>query len=128
MEATTSFHNPSTQGAAKAGKRERSFELSLPALVKGLGAAGSRFEEVTEIRTISAQEASFRLESPVLIGSRLTLSLDIPRTLILEKPLRLLLTGTVVCVGIDSGDGQRPIVTACLDRTFRLGSGSAGLP
>jgi hypothetical protein len=128
MEATTSFHNPSTQGAAKAGKRERSFELSLPALVNGLGAAGSRFEERTEIRTISAQEASFRLEAPVLIGSRLTLCLDVPRTLILEKHLRLLVTGTVVGVGFEKTNGKRQLVTACLDRAFRLHPGPAAMP
>jgi hypothetical protein len=120
MESLTSFHNPSIQGAAKAGKRERSFALSLPALVKGLDAAGRRFEEHSAICGISAQEASFRLRAPVLIGARVTLALDIPRTLMLERSLKLVVSGSVVFVQSEKENGKTQIIVARLDRGFRL--------
>jgi len=122
MDANTAkaFPNPSTQGAAKAGRRERTFELSLPALVKGLDARSKRFEERTELCAISAQEVSFRLNTRLLIGSKMTVTLDVPRTLILESPLRLLVTGRVVYVRSENENGKSQYVSIQLDRSFRL--------
>jgi hypothetical protein len=120
MNTLKAFHNPSTQGAARAGKRERTFELSLPALVKGFDARGKRFEERTMICAISAQELSFRLNARLLIGGKMTVSLDVPRTLILESPLRLLVTGLVVYVRSETGNGKSQYVSISLDRSFRL--------
>jgi hypothetical protein len=120
MNTAKAFHNPSTQGAARAGKRERSFDLSLPALVKGLDARGKRYEEQTQVCAISAQEVSVRLNTRLLIGAKTTISLDIPRTLILESPLRLLLTGLVVYVRSESENGKSQYVSVQLDRGFRL--------
>ena len=120
MNMAKAFHNPSTQGAAKAGKRERTFELSLPALVKGLDARGKRFEEQTRICAISAQEVSVRLNTRLLIGYKMTISLDVPRTLILESPLRLMVTGIVTYVRSETEDGKSQYVSVYLDRSFRL--------
>ena len=120
MEMGKSLHDPSTQGAARAAKRERSFELSLPALVKGLDAAGRKFEERTAVCGISAQEVSFRLKARLIIDSRVTLFLDIPRTLILESPLRMVLSGAVVYVRFEEGNGKLQFVAVRLDRGFRL--------
>lgn len=120
MNTAKAFPNPSTQGAAGAGKRERTFELSLPALVKGLDARGKRFEESTQICAISSQEVSVRLNARLLIGSKITVSLDIPRTLILESPLRLLVTGLVVYVRSETENGKSQYVSIHLDRSFRL--------
>jgi hypothetical protein len=120
MNTAKAFPNPSTQGAARAGKRERTFELSLPALVKGLDARGKRFEERTQICAISSQELSFRLNARLLIGSKTTVSLDIPRTLILESPLRLLVSGLVIYVRSEVENGKSQYLTIRLDRSFRL--------
>jgi len=120
MNTAKAFHNPSSPGAARAGRRERTFELSLPALVKGLDARGKRFEERTELCAISAQEVSFRLNTRLLIGSKMTVNLDVPRTLILESPLRLLVTGRVVYVRSETENGKSQYVSMQLDRSFRL--------
>ncbi len=126
MDMVKSLHDPSsTTGAAKAGKRERSFELSLPALVKGLDAAGRRFEEQTAVSGISAQEVSFRLKARLMIDSRLTLFLDVPRTLILESPLRLVLSGSVVYVRLEERSEKPQAIVVRLDRGFRLHPNSA---
>ena len=120
MDIVKAFPTPSTQGEARAGKRERSFELSLPAVVKGLDARGKRFEERTMACAISAQELSFRLNTRLMIGGKMTVAIDVPRTLILESPLRLLITGLVVYVRSEAENGKSQYVTVRLDRRFRL--------
>jgi len=114
----------SIQGVSGTGKRERAFDLFLPARVTGLDAAGREFEERTEICSISAQEASFRLQTRLPIGSKVLLNLDIPRTIILEKPLRLVLSGTVVFVKPEDTLGKKQYLAARLDRGYKLQSNS----
>jgi hypothetical protein len=101
-------------------KRERIFELTLPAVVKGLDASGKRFEEQTSTCSLSAQEASFHLDTPLLIGTKLNLSLEVPRTLILEKPLRLQVSGMVVYVRSELANGKSQLAIVRLERSFRL--------
>jgi hypothetical protein len=120
MEMLRTLHDPSTSSAARAGKRERSFELSLPALVKGLDAAGRKFEERTSVCGISAQEATLRIKAKLGIDSRVTLFLDIPRTLILESPLRMVLSGAVIYVRMEDQGDKHQLVVVRLDRGFRL--------
>jgi hypothetical protein len=120
MDAEKSLPSPRAQGAAAAGKKERTFDLSLPALIKGLDAAGRKFEERSAVCAISAQEVSFRLKARLIIDSRVTLFLDIPRTLILESPLRMVLSGAVVYVRFEEGNGKQQYIVVRLDRGFRL--------
>jgi len=93
---------------------------SLPALVKGLDAAGRKFEEQTSVCAISAQEVSLRLKARLMIDSRVTLFLDVPRTLILESPLRLVLSGAVVYVRLEEKSEKNQFIVVRLDRGFRL--------
>ncbi|NTV81133.1 MAG: hypothetical protein HGA24_06895 [Candidatus Aminicenantes bacterium] len=115
-----SLHDPSTPPAARTGKRERSFEISLPALVKGLDASGRKFEERTSVCGISSQEAQFRLKARLGIDTRVTLFLDVPRTLILESPLRMVLSGAVVYVRLEDAGDKSQFIVVRLDRGFRL--------
>lgn len=114
------FSGTSFRGAAPAGRRERAFELVLPAIVSGEDAAGKRFEERTAISSISAQEIFFRLNARLLVGTRVVISLEVPRTLILEKPLRLVLSGAVVSARAEDGRGKRQSIAARLDRSYKL--------
>ena len=120
MDMVKSLQAPPSPAAPRNGKRERSFELSLPALVKGLDAAGRKFEERTAVCGISAQEVSLRIKARLTIDARLTLFLDIPRTLILESPLRLVLSGAVVYVRFEEKNDRQQFVVVRLDRGFRL--------
>jgi hypothetical protein len=125
METAKLLHDTSSPGVPKAAKRERSFELSLPALVKGLDATGRKFEERTSVSGISAQEVSLRLKARLMIDSRVTLFLDIPRTLILESPLRMVLSGAVVYVRLEEKADKTQFLVVRLDRGFRLHPNSA---
>ena len=115
-----STSDPDSEDLSRNGKQERSFEISLPAIVTGIDAAGKRFEERTDLHSISSQKASFWLRTPLMIGSKVILALDVPRTIILEKPLRLCLSGSVVFVRSDDGQGKKQFLSANLDRTYRL--------
>lgn len=88
-------NKPSIQGVTGDRKRERIFELSLPALVKGKNAFGKSFEEKAEIKSISAQEAHLFLRTPVQIGNELKLTLNIPATFMLVHPIKMELFGQV---------------------------------
>lgn len=120
METAKDYPDDSTYGSTRSEKKERSFDLSLSALIKGQDATGRRYEERGSIVAISSQEVSFRLKARLLIGSRVTLFLDIPRTLILENPLRLVLSGSVVYVRLEEDNGKLQFVIVRLDRGFRL--------
>jgi len=121
MNEKEELTKPSSHGAARAGKRERAFELSLPALVTGVDVLENKFREKTQVLSISAEEATVWLKSKVMVGSKLDLSLDIPKTLILENHFKLRLSGTVVLAQVDSARvGKKKLVSVRLDRKFRL--------
>lgn len=101
------------------GVRERAFEIPVTARVTGVDAGGRRFEEAVPLVSISAREAALRLRPPLVIGTRIFITLDIPRTLILEKPLCLDLSGTVARV-LAGVNGRGHLVQVDLDRGFRL--------
>jgi hypothetical protein len=111
----------SLPGAPGEGKRARAFELSLPALVTGVDALDNRFRERTLIASISCEEATVWLRSEVPDGAKLDISLDIPKTLILENSLKLQLTGTVLLSRADSSrNGKKHLVSLRLDKKFKL--------
>ncbi len=101
-------------------RRERAFELSLPGTVRGTDALGRRFEERTSTCSLSAQEATFRLNAPLLIGAKINLALEVPRTLILEKPMKLQVSGSVVYVRSEIGNGKVQLAIVRLERGFKL--------
>ena len=113
-------HKPSIQGATKVLKRERSFELSLPALVSGNDFKGKEFEENTKILSISAQSALFWLKSKVVIGTPLCVCLQIPKTIILENRLNLVVSGTVNLVQSNTNKKNNQLISIQLDRTFKI--------
>lgn len=120
MSLGRQFDKTSIQGVAKVAKRERAFKLSLPALVSGIDAYGNPFQEKTEISSISSQEATFLLNSGVTIGSKLNISLDVPRTLILEKQLCLSLSGRVKYVKAETNNEKKQLISIELDRNFKI--------
>ena len=120
MSLARRLNKTSIQGVAKVAKRERSFKLSLPALVSGTDAYGNPFQERSEISSISSQEVTFQLNSGVIIGSKLNLCLEVPKTLILEKQLKLSLSGRVKYVGAETNSEKKQIISVDLDRNFKI--------
>ena len=116
------YQKPSYQSALKEVKRERSFELTLSALITGIDALGDEFQEYTELISLSSQEAIFKLDSKVIIGSKLTLSLDIPKTLFLENQLKLEISGSVRFVRAEQDDSKKQMIILRLTNIYKIRS------
>ncbi len=121
MNGKDEASKPSIHGVIRDGKRERAFELSLPAVVTGVDHSDNRFREKTVLVSISSEEATVRLRSRVGPGVKVKISLDIPKTLILQNQMRLQLTGTVASAPAEGfRPGRKQDVRLRLDRKFRL--------
>jgi len=124
MDLNRALEKSSSQGKASMQRRERHFELSLPAIIKGANAKGEDFQEKTKIASISAQEASFWLKNKVTIGSNLNVCLDIPKTLVLESHLNLFVSGEVKYVQSGVSNKRLQLITLQLDKLFKIRSDS----
>ncbi len=112
---------PSLPDGRNGRKKERAFEMAIPAVVQGRDALEREFTEKIEVSSLSSQEAVFWLSAKVLIGSKLALRLEVPRTFLLERPLELNLAGTVQYVRSDLSVSEKDqLVSVRLDRTFRI--------
>lgn len=120
MRTETISNRPRADKSPQLSQGERRFELALPVLVTGIDALGVKFEENTILSSISSKEAVFSLHKKVLIGTRLNLSLVVPKTLILENNLLLLVTGEVTFVGSGKKTPDRQIITTQLNRHFKI--------
>ncbi len=83
-------------------------------------AEGLDFEETTELSTISSQEAVFWLKNKVVIGSKMVLSLNVPKTLILENQLNLIVSGEVIFASTDPSTQDKQLVSIQLDRLYKI--------
>jgi len=120
MSLTRTLYKPYTQETTKVIKRERCFEISLPTTVKGVNTGGDEFEEQTEITSISSLHVAFWLKSKVIIGSQLNVCLEIPKTLILENHLKLLVSGKVSLVQADVKNKNGQLVSIQLDKAYKI--------
>lgn len=107
-------------GKAALDRHERDFDLYLPAIVSGFNAKGKDFAERTEITTISSAQANFSLKSKVTVGTKLNAILEIPKTPILEKNLKLRISGNVTFAREDSTDMEKQLICIKLDRGFKI--------
>ncbi len=122
MNAKRILNSSPYQSAFKDAKRERSFEISLPALVNGIDAVGNEFQEYTELISLSSQEAIFKLDSKVIIGTKLNMSLDIPKTLFLENQLKLEMSGNVRFVKAEQDDTKKQLIILRLNKNYKINS------
>jgi len=120
MNTKKPLNGSSYQNAFKDAKRERSFELSLPAMVNGIDAVGNEFQEYTELISLSSQEAIFKLDSKVIIGSKLNMSLDIPKTLFLENQLKLEMSGNVRFAKAEQNDSKKQLIILRLNKNYKI--------
>jgi hypothetical protein len=99
---------------------EESFSLSLDAQIQGRDARGIKFEEKTYTKEISSEKAVFELKTRVCIGTKLKASFLIPKTLILERPLKLNVTGEVVKAVKDSKNHNQQNIFLKLNKNFNI--------
>jgi hypothetical protein len=106
--------------ATSQSNEEECFSLSLAAHIQGCDATGVKFMEKTSICKISSEKAMFELKTRVLIGTKLKLSLFVPKTLILGHPLILIVTGEVIKAEKDSNKKNEQNIYIKLTRNFDI--------
>jgi hypothetical protein len=107
------------EGGKTAGRR--TFDLALPVMIQGLDSGQREFTEQCFVSTINAEEAVLRLRSRVEPGTKVRLSLRVPRTFFLENPLDLNLTGTILELDPpEKGVRTKAAVRVRLDGRFRI--------
>ncbi len=111
-------NKPAGQGIPPPG--EKIFDISVPVCVKGKNAAGNIFNERTRLKNISSEIAIFSLGNKIIVGSKLQLQLNIPKTLILKNKLMLLISGEVARVRRDSENGGGQIVDVVLTSSYKI--------
>ena len=118
------MNGPRTPAAdAPTLRKERAFELALPALVRGRDVRERDFAEETRLASLSAQEATLRLRPQVRLGSKLVVSFSVPKTALLERPVHLALSGTVSGIaGKSAPSANDRLITLRLDRNYRISS------
>lgn len=99
---------------------ERSFDLSLPVTIKGIDAKGCEFQEHTKLQSISSEVATFWIDSGVTLGSKLNICLEVPKTIILENQMRVLLSGDVVFVKEDGSNHKKHLISVRLDKNYKI--------
>jgi c-di-GMP-binding flagellar brake protein YcgR len=77
-------------------RREWRFDFPLKTLIEGSLADGAKFKEATKLENISSGGAYFTLDSGVVVGSKLSLYLELPDKLADGKKLRMRVGGITV--------------------------------
>jgi hypothetical protein len=96
----------------------RGFNFPLPTQVEGANARGGEFSEATVLTFINHQGSTFNLKSPVAIGTRLKLIIDLPEKLSEDKALKMVIKGRVVMVELKRNPAAGQKVTLHFDSRY----------
>ncbi|MGB9836221.1 MAG: PilZ domain-containing protein [Candidatus Saccharicenans sp.] len=77
-------------------RREWRFELPLSAEIEGQLPQGQKFKKKTVIENISSTGAYFSLDSNPVVGSKVSLAINLPAKLTEGKKVKLVLEGTII--------------------------------
>ncbi|MBC7364985.1 MAG: PilZ domain-containing protein [Candidatus Aminicenantes bacterium] len=77
-------------------RREWRFELPLAAEIEGQLPLGQKFKKKTVIENISSTGAYFSLDSNPVVGSKVSLAINLPTKLTEGKKVKLVLEGTII--------------------------------
>jgi c-di-GMP-binding flagellar brake protein YcgR len=106
-------------------RREWRFDLPLTAVVEGKLPQGKKFREVAMLENISSGGAYFCLDSGVVVGSKLSLAIDLPKELTEGKKVRLQIGGTAVRLEKADQKGKKQAVAVRFGKDFKFVPGHA---
>jgi len=76
--------------------KEKGFNLPLQTVVEGIDSTGNVFKEKTMLSYISHNGSSFWINTKVVLGSELRLTVDLPPKLSSDDDLKLIIKGEVI--------------------------------
>jgi c-di-GMP-binding flagellar brake protein YcgR len=101
-------------------RREWRFDLPLTAFVEGKLPQGKKFREAAMLENISSGGAYFCLDSGVVVGSRLSLVIDLPKELTEGKKVRLQIGGKAVRLEKADQKGKKQGVAVSFGKDFKF--------
>jgi len=97
---------------------EQGFKLPLKTIVQGIDSKGHPFTEETVLAYISHNGSSFWMTTPVLIGTDLRLTVDLPPQLSDNEDLKLIIKGKVVFVEVAKDDYSKQRVSLKFENKY----------
>jgi len=101
-------------------RREWRFELPLTAEIEGQLPLGQKFKKKTVIENISSTGAYFSLESKPVVGSKVSLTINLPSKLTEDKKVKLVLDGTIIRLEKKQENSRKLGVAVRFKRDFRF--------
>ncbi|MBM3295907.1 MAG: PilZ domain-containing protein, partial [Candidatus Aminicenantes bacterium] len=101
-------------------RREWRFELPLKAQVEGTLSQGRKFREAAKVLNISSGGAYFCLNAGVVVGSKLALSIDIPKKVTEGRVMILRIGATAVRLEKPEAGNKKQGVAVRFDKDFEF--------
>ncbi|HRD02352.1 MAG TPA: PilZ domain-containing protein [Candidatus Saccharicenans sp.] len=101
-------------------RREWRFELPLPAEIEGHMPEGKKFAEKTILENISSTGAYFSLDSNLVVGSKVNLTIELPPEFTEGRTIKLCLDGETVRLEKKQKVGRKQGVAVRFKRDFRF--------
>jgi c-di-GMP-binding flagellar brake protein YcgR len=101
-------------------RREWRFELPLPAVVEGKLPQGKKFREVSMLENISSGGAYISLDSGIVVGSKLNITIELPKELTEGKNIKLRVGGMAVRLEKPDKKGKSQGVAVRFSKDFRF--------
>ena len=94
--------------------------LPLPVEVEGELPKGKKFKENTFIKNISSGGAYISLDSAITVGSKLTLTIELPPSLTEEKKVKLSISGYTVRLKKSEKSNKKQDVALSFDENYQF--------
>jgi len=107
-----------------ARRKEWRFDLPLTALVQGELPHGKKFQESAKLNNISSTGAYFKLDSSIVVGSKLTLIIDLPKEITDGKKVQLRIEGITVRLEQTRKTAKKQGVAVHFNKDFEFVSSS----
>jgi hypothetical protein len=121
--AKTRAAKPAVRPVAVNRRREWRFDLPLPAVVEGPLPGGRTFKEAVSLENISSTGVFFCMDSGVVVGTRVKITIDIPKEAAGSKKVHLRLGGTAVRLEKAGRKGKTQGVAVLFHKTFKFVAG-----
>jgi c-di-GMP-binding flagellar brake protein YcgR len=99
-------------------RKELRFELPLPIIVEGKLPLGKRFKEAATLKNISSGGAYFCLGAGLVVGTKLTLTIDVPEALNEDRALALRIAGKIIRLEKAGDKGRRQGVAVRFQKKY----------
>jgi len=117
---------PNLEDVYRAPTKEQGFTFPLPTVVEGLDESGQGFREATILSFINHQGSAFRLKSPVSIGTKVKLIIDLPKKLSEDQNLKLAIKGRVVAIELEERQNVKKKISVKFESRYIITPEASG--